>query len=299
MGAIIAIVMLAGRSLAPVGQLAFLITRARQALTTLNSLQTLMGQPDERQQGARSLVPEVRRGEIVMDALEFSYPQSSQASLKGISLRIAPGERIGIIGRVASGKSTFGRVLCGLYPPTGGAMRIDDIDSRQHHPHEIRSAFRFVGQDAELFSGTIRDNLMIGAQQTDDARLIAALRRSGADQFFARDAAGFDMHIGERGSRLSGGQRSFLVLARALVEPCRLLFLDEPTGAMDTQTERLFIDHLRDALDPDQTLIVSTHRHALLAIIDRLIVIDAGTVIADGPRDQVIAHLQRQPEVAQ
>ena len=172
-------------------------------------------------------------------------------------------------------------------------LTIDDVDSRQYHPHELRSAFRYVGQDAELFSGSVRENLLLGARDADDEKLLDALERSGASRFFGRDAAGFDLHIGERGSRLSGGQRSFLVLARALVEPARLLFLDEPTGAMDNQTENLFVDHLAKALEPEQTLIVSTHRHALLRIVDRLIVIDQGVVLADGPRDEVIGQLQK------
>ncbi len=293
MGAIIAIVMLAGRSLAPVGQLAFVIVRARQAMTTLGSLQTLIDQPDERLDGARGIIPKVRKGAIVAKGLEFSYPGAAQPSLKGIDLRIEPGERIGIIGRVASGKSTLGRVLCGLYAPSGGMLAIDDVDSRQYHPHELRTAFRYVGQDAELFSGSVRENLLLGARDADEEKLLDALERSGASRFFGRDAAGFDLHIGERGSRLSGGQRSFLVLARALVEPAKLLFLDEPTGAMDNQTENLFVDQLAKALDPDQTLIVSTHRHALLRIVDRLIVIDQGVVLADGPRDEVIGQLQK------
>lgn len=293
MGAIIAIVMLAGRSLAPVGQLAFVIVRARQAMTTLDSLQTLIDQPDERLDGARGIIPKIRKGAIVAQGLEFAYPGASQPSLKGINLRIEPGERIGIIGRVASGKSTLGRVLCGLYPPTGGSLAIDDIDSRQYHPHEVRAAFRYVGQDAELFSGSVRENLLLGAREADDERLLEALERSGASRFFGRDASGFDLHIGERGNRLSGGQRSFLVLARALVEPAKLLFLDEPTGAMDNQTETLFIEHLERALEPGQTMIVSTHRHALLRIVDRLIVIDQGVVLADGPRDEIVGQLQR------
>ncbi|WP_257540308.1 type I secretion system permease/ATPase [Sphingobium sp. CFD-1] len=292
MGAIIAIVMLAGRSLAPVGQLAFVIVRARQAMTTLDSLQTLIDQPDERLDGARGIIPKFRKGAITAQDMAFAYPGASQPSLKGINLHIEPGERIGIIGRVASGKSTLGRVLCGLYPPSAGLMLVDDIDSRQYHPHELRSAFRYVGQDAELFSGSIRENLMLGAHQADDERLLEALERSGAGRFFGRDAAGFDLHIGERGSRLSGGQRSFLVLARALVDPCHLLFLDEPTGAMDQQTETLFIDHLEKALQPDQTLIVSTHRHGLLNLVDRVLVIDQGMVVADGPRDRIIGQLQ-------
>jgi ATP-binding cassette subfamily C protein LapB len=293
MGAIIAIVMLAGRALAPVGQFAFLMTRARQAIVTLQSLQTLMEADDERSLGVRSVSPSISNGEITFEHVGFKYPAASANSLSDVSLTIKPGERIGIIGRVASGKSTFGRVLCGLYPPSEGVYLIDGLDSRQYHAHEVRSAFRFVGQDAELFNGSVRDNLMIGARTTNEEALLEAVRKSGADSFLARDAAGFDLTVGERGGRLSGGQRSFLVLARSLVEPCKLLFLDEPTGAMDTQTERSFIEHLQKALDPRQTLVVSTHRHAMLSIVDRLIVIDKGRVIADGPRDSVIKALEQ------
>jgi ATP-binding cassette subfamily C protein LapB len=182
-------------------------------------------------------------------------------------------------------------LLCGLYAPGDGVMTIDGLDSRQFHPHQVRDAFRFVGQDSELFSGTVRENLMLGAARADDAQLIDAVVRSGADIFLSRDAAGFDLPVGERGSRLSGGQKSLLVLARALVSPSKLLFLDEPTGAMDTQTETYFIEHLKKALGKDQTLIVSTHRHQMLSIVERLIVIDGGRIFADGPRDQILGAL--------
>jgi ATP-binding cassette, subfamily C, bacterial LapB len=289
MGAIIAIVMLAGRSLAPVGQLAFLMTRGRQAFVTLSSLQSLMAQEDERDKGSRSITPEIRHGSLQLDHVGFSYPEAGRESLTDISLHIEPGERIGLIGRVASGKSTLGRVICGLYDPSAGSYCIDGLDSRQHHPHEIRTNLRFVGQDAELFSGTIRENLLIGAAQAKDADMIDAVMRSGADGFIGRDATGFDFHIGERGARLSGGQRSFLVLARALMDPARLLFLDEPTGAMDNQTEQMFVERLQTGIQPGQTLIVSTHRMAVLKIIDRLIVMDNGRIVADGPRDQILA----------
>jgi ATP-binding cassette subfamily C protein LapB len=291
MGAIIAIIMLSGRSLQPIGQLAFLITRGKQAVTTLDSLQRMMEAQDERQVALRSIVPEIRAGHIDLSGVTFRYPEAARDSLSAIDLKVNPGERIGIIGRVASGKSTLGRVLCGLYAPTEGVMTVDGLDSRQYHPHQLRDAFRFVGQDAEVFSGTVRDNLMLGAAQADDSQLIDAVVRSGADIFLSRDAAGFDLPVGERGSRLSGGQRSLLVLARALVSPSKMLFLDEPTGSMDTQTELYFIEHLKTALGPDQTLMVATHRHNMLSIVTRLIVIDAGKIIADGPRDEVMKHL--------
>jgi len=291
MGAIIAIIMLAGRSLQPVGQLAFLITRGKQATATLDSLQRMMEAEDERQVAMRSIVPEIRAGHIELNEVSFTYPNAARHSLSGINLKVGPGERIGIIGRVASGKSTLGRVMCGLYAPTEGVMTVDGLDSRQYHPHQLRDSFRFVGQDSEVFSGTVRDNLMLGAAQADDSQLIDAVVRSGADIFLSRDAAGFDLPVGERGSRLSGGQRSLLVLARALVSPSKMLFLDEPTGAMDTQTELYFIEHLKTALGPDQSLMVATHRHNMLSILTRLIVIDGGKIIADGPRDEVMKHL--------
>ena len=292
MGAIIAIVMLAGRAMAPIGQFAFLLTRGKQSMTTLDSLQQMMEANDERQVAARSIVPEIRAGHVELKNASFRYPGASVDSLSAINLKIDPGERVAIIGRVASGKSTLGRLICGLYAPTDGEMLVDGLDSRQYHPHQLREVFRFVGQDAELFSGTVRDNLMLGAAKADDQQLIDAVVRSGADIFLSRDAAGFDRPVGERGALLSGGQRSLLVLARALVSPSKLLFLDEPTGAMDTQTELYFIEKLKTALAKDQTLLVSTHRHNMLSICDRLVVIDAGRIVADGPRDEVLGKLQ-------
>ena len=292
MGAIIAIVMLAGRSMSPIGQFAFLLTRAKQSMTTLDSLQRMMEATDERQVAARSIVPEIRAGHLELKNASFRYPAASVDSLSGINLKIEPGERVAIIGRVASGKSTLGRLMCGLYAPTDGEMLVDGLDSRQYHPHQLREAFRFVGQDAELFSGSVRDNLMLGAARATDQQLIDAVVRSGADIFLSRDAAGFDRPVGERGSLLSGGQRSLLVLARSLVSPSNLLFLDEPTGAMDTQTELYFIEKLKSALGKQQALVVSTHRHNMLSICERLIVIDGGKIVADGPRDLVLGKLK-------
>ncbi|WP_343345348.1 type I secretion system permease/ATPase [Sphingomicrobium sp. XHP0239] len=291
MGAIIAIVMIAGRAMAPVGQFALLMTRAKQAGATLDSLQTMMQLPDERSAGARSMAPEIREGVVFLENVDFRYPNATGDSLSQVSLSIRPGERVGIIGRVASGKSTLGRVICGLYAPTDGAMLVDGLDCRQYHPHQLREAFRYVGQDAELFSGTVRDNLLLSGARASDEDLVDAVRRAGADIFLAQGAAGFDLDIGERGARLSGGQRSLLVLARALVRPSKLLFLDEPTGSMDTQTERYFIDKLDAAIAKDQALVVSTHRHQMLRIVERLVVIDKGRVVADGPRDEVLAQL--------
>lgn len=289
MGAIIAIVMLSSRSLSPAAQLAFVLTRGQQASQTLDSLQQLWEEDDERRRGNVAVVPSIRSASVKLESLEFTYPESATPSLDRIELEIHPGDRIAVIGRVASGKSTLGRILCGLYEPTGGAMLIDGIDSRQYRPQDLRASFRFVGQDSALFSGTMKDNLMLGAAHVSDDELIDALRTVGADEFLARDAGGFDRSVGESGAWLSGGQRAFLTLARAFVSPCRMLFLDEPTGAMDNQTEKLFVERLSQSLTPDQTLVISTHRPALFSVCNRLIVLDKGKVVADGPRDQIVA----------
>jgi ATP-binding cassette subfamily C protein LapB len=298
MGAIIAIVMVAGRALAPVGQFAFIMTRARQAMLTLAGLQKIMDSPDERTLNMRSVTPVIGAGAIELDHVSFRYTGSETDSLKDISLKIRPGERIGVIGRVASGKSTLGRLICGLYAPTDGTYAIDGFDSRQYHPHQLRKAFRFVGQEAELFNGTVRENLLLGAASASDEQMIGAVERSGADIFLARGATGFDLPVGERGSRLSGGQRSFLALSRALIEPSQLLYLDEPTGAMDGQSEAYFIDKLSKAVRPDQTLVISTHRISMLALVDRLIVVDGGRIIADGPKNEVMKAMATTPAAA-
>ncbi len=290
MGAIIAVVMLASRSLAPAGQIAFLLTRGRQAQETLASIERLFEGEDERRRTSTLTLGRIVRPTIRLESLSFRYPDTETSALDGLDLSIAPGEKVAVVGRVASGKSTLGRVLCGLYAPTDGSLLIDGVDSRQYRPQQLREAFRFVGQDAALFTGSVKDNLSLGRRDVTDEQLLAALRATGADQFLSRDAAGFDRAVGENGRRLSGGQRAFLSLARALVTPCELLFLDEPTGAMDAQTEQLFVERLSQSMTEGQTLVISTHRPALFAVCQRLIVLDNGRVVADGPIQDVIAR---------
>jgi ATP-binding cassette, subfamily C, bacterial LapB len=168
-------------------------------------------------------------------------------------------------------------------------MLVNGIDVHQYRPQQLRDALGFVGQDAALFSGSVRDNLTLGRMGISEEDLQAAMRATGADFFLSRDSGGFDRAVGEDGRQLSGGQRSFLALTRAMVEPRELLFLDEPTGAMDSDTEKMFVDRLGNSLDAKQTLIIATHRPALFSICDRLIVLDRGRVAADGPVAEVLA----------
>ncbi len=292
MGAIIAIVMLASRSLAPAGQIAFLLTRGRQAREALDSIEQLFDSEDERKAGSMSLPAALSGGyRVELENLCFAYPESPVNSLENLNLVIEPGERIAVIGRVASGKSTLGRVLCGLYPPTDGAMTVEGVDSRQFRPSEMRRAFRFVGQDANLFTGSVRENIALGAPGASDQEVMAALSKSGADAFLARDAAGFEREVGEQGRRLSGGQRAYLALSRAFVSPFELLFLDEPTGAMDSHTEKQLVERLREVLGERQTLVVATHRPALFDICDRIVVLHNGRIVADGPKAEIMSNL--------
>jgi ATP-binding cassette subfamily C protein LapB len=289
MGAIIAIVMLSSRSLAPAGQIAFLLTRGRQANETLASIERLFDVEDERKLGSSLAPATITAPTVQLENVRFAYPDAGNSALDGLNLTIKPGERIAVVGRVASGKSTLGRILCGIYRPSDGAMLVDGVDSRQYRPQQLREAFRFVGQDAALFTGSIKDNLQLGSRDVSEDRLVEAMRATGADVFLSRDAGGFDRPVGEAGRRLSGGQRAFLSLTRALVTPSELLFLDEPTGAMDSQTEQFFVERLSQVLTDRQTLVIATHRPALFALCNRLIVLDKGRVVADGPIAEVIA----------
>ncbi|WP_435417881.1 type I secretion system permease/ATPase [Parerythrobacter aurantius] len=289
MGAIIAIVMLASRSLAPAGQIAFVLTRGRQAQEMLASIERLFEASDERHRGGSLAPSAISKPTIRFENVRFAYPEAQQAAIDGINLTIAPGEKVALVGRVASGKSTLGRLMCGLYQPTEGTVLVGGLDAGQYRPDQLRGALRFVGQDAALFSGTIRDNLSLGRPEATDDRILASLQKTGADRFLVQDGGGFDRAVGEGGRKLSGGQRAFLSLARAMVTPCELLFLDEPTGAMDSQTERHFVEHLGASMLPGQTLVIATHRPALFSLCDRIVVLSQGKIVTDGPVRDVLA----------
>jgi len=294
MGAIIATVILANRASAPLGQLASMLTRARHAIHALKILDQIMALPDERDSVSHRVVRTIDKGAIEFRHVEFSYPGSQRKTLNGASFKIEPGEKVGIIGRIGSGKTTIGRLMSGLYHPTGGEVLIDGIDVRHYHPQEVRSAICLVVQDADLFEGSAKANLLIGNPSATDADLVRAARLSGLDEIIAAHPQGFEMPIGEKGSTLSGGQRQIMALARALVSPFKVLFLDEPTSTMDTMTERLLINRLKEAVPADAGFVLCTHRHSALALVDRLLVIDDGRIVADGPKDAVLAALVKQ-----
>jgi ATP-binding cassette subfamily C protein LapB len=293
MGAIIAAVMLSGRAVGPLGQIAMTLARLRQALMSLRILNQIMAQPEDRPNTAGFVNRTVTRGEIAFQGVTFAYPGTDNNVLNELNFAVRGGERVGIIGRIGSGKTTIGRMMAGLYPPTGGRILLDGIDSRQYHPAELRAAVALAGQAGDLFSGTVKENLLVARPDATDAEIIEVARITGIDAFVSAHPRGFDMPVGERGNNLSGGQKQAMTIARLLLARPRIIYLDEPSGAMDLASERVLIDNLSKAIDRRVTLIISTHRYSMLELVDRLIVVDRGKVIADGPKNSVIEALQR------
>lgn len=292
-GAIIAAVMLSGRAVAPLGQLAMTISRFRQAMLSLRVLNTIMQQPEDRPDTVGFVNRPIRFGALALRNVGFAYPGTETEVLTGVNLTINPGERVGIIGRIGSGKTTFGRLIGRLFLPTSGELLLDGIDVRQYHPSEVRAAVGIVAQAGDLFSGTIKENLLMARPEATDEEIIAAAKAAGVDDFVSRHPRGYDMNVGERGTNLSGGQRQSVAIARLLLTKPKIVFLDEPSGSMDLASERQLIKQLKIAFDNKTTLIISTHRYSMLEIVDRLIVVEQGRIVADGPKEKVIQALQR------
>ncbi|MFW2587292.1 type I secretion system permease/ATPase [Sagittula sp. SSi028] len=283
MGALIASVILTGRCLGPLAQLAQTLTRINQARTSYRNLDAMMKAGNERASDRKFVSRPTLQGRITFDDVRFTYPDQLVETLKGVSFTIQPGEKVAILGRIGSGKSTVGRMLLGLYQPSHGAVRVDDVDIRQIDPGDLRRNIGSVLQDVWLFTGSLRDNIAIGGVRPTDAAILRAARIAGVEEFASRHPEGYDMVLGEKGEGLSGGQRQAITLARALVGAPPVLLFDEPTSAMDVQKEAEVIRNLRDT-QADQTMIVITHRTSLLDLVDRVIVIADGKVQADGPK---------------
>lgn len=291
MGGLIACTMLTSRAVAPLGQMVGLLMQYHNAKVALTSLEGIMNNPVERPAEANFVHRPELRGDIEFRDVRFNYPNSQVAALKGLTCKISAGEKVVVIGRVGSGKTTLQKLLLGLYLPTEGAVSIDGVDLRQLDPADLRRNIGYVAQDLTLFYGTLRENIAIGAPYADDAAIVAAAEAGGLSEFVNRHPDGFDMMIGERGDSLSGGQRQGVAIARAFLMDPPILLLDEPTSAMDFSSEQQFKERLRK-MAAHKTVLIVTHRNSLLDLATRVIVVDDGKIVADGPRDQVIQALQ-------
>lgn len=294
MGGLIACTMLTGRAMAPLGQLASLLIQYQGAKTALESLNKLMEKPIERPPESTFVHRPDIRGSIEFRNVTFAYPNADPI-LKNVSFKVNPGESIVVLGRVGSGKSTLQKLILGLYEPQQGSVLVDGIDLRQLDPADLRRSIGCVSQDAVLFFGTLRENIAYSAPYADDSAVIAAAELAGLRDFVNKHPRGFDMHIGERGDSLSGGQRQSVAIARAFLMEPPILLLDEPTSSMDYTTENEFklrLGRFAKRFSPGKTLLIATHRSSLIDLAERIIVIDDGRIVADGPRAEVLDALK-------
>lgn len=286
-GALIACTILTGRTMAPLGQIAGLLTRLNQAMVALKGLNNIMSLPTERGAEKRQLSRPNIQGDIEFKDVTFKYPGSDLPALNNVSFKIRAGEKVGIIGPVGSGKTTISRLLINLYEPDEGAILIDGTDIRQIDPSDIRRSIGSVMQDITLFKATVRQNITLGHPQADDEMILNAARLSGVHDFISRHPHGYDLQVGEKGATMSGGQRQAIGLARAFLPNPPILMLDEPTSAMDLNSERRLIMRMKDYI-ADKTVILVTHRTSLFSLVDRIIVLGNGRIAADGPRDKIL-----------
>lgn len=287
LGALIVCTIIGARALAPLNQVAGLFTRYHQAMSALVALNKIMEAPTERPAGRSFVHRPALRGEIELRDVSFRYPGQEIDALRGASLTIRAGERVGVIGRVGSGKGTIARLPLELYEPSVGSVLIDGTDIRQIDPVDLRRNMGYVPQNLILFSGSVKDNLVIGASHVSDAELLRAASIAGLDSHLNQHPLGFDRPVGERGEGLSGGQRQAVAIARALVTNPPILVFDEPTHAMDQGAEARLVKRLQEEM-ANKTLIVITHRESLLALVNALVIVDGGKVVAHGPKEHVL-----------
>lgn len=290
LGALVICWVMTRRTLAPLGQLASLMTRYHYARDALLFFNRMMELPQERPAGKPFVSRAKLGGKIEFRNVSFSYPENSEPAIDNVSFTIQKGEHVGIIGRIGSGKTTIEKLMLGLYQPSAGAVLIDDIDIHQVDPADLRRDIGYVPQDVVLFYGSVRENIMIAAPYSRDSDMLRAAEISGVSEFIKRNPQGYDLTIGERGESLSGGQKQTIAIARALLRSPPILLFDEPSNSMDPQTERTFMKSLSTTLE-GKTLVLVTHHHSVLPLVNRLIVLDAGQVVADGPKEQMLAAL--------
>lgn len=290
MGGLIAAVMLSSRAIAPMGQVASLAANFEQTKTAYQSLSKIMQMPVERPEGKKFVRRNSFDGKIEFKNVSFTYPDTTKGSLDRINFVIQPGEKVGIIGKNGSGKTTLQKLILGLYSPTEGSVLIDGIDINQIDPADLRRNIGYVPQDVVLFKGTVRENIVQKAPYVDDIQIIKAAKVSGVDEYVNAHPLGFDMPVFERGDGISGGQRQSIAVARAFLLDSPIILLDEPTNSLDNTVENKLKINLKTNT-ANKTMLLVTHRTSMLDLVDRLIVMDNGKILLDGPRDEVLARL--------
>lgn len=285
-GALIACVLLSSRAIAPIGMLAGLVNKYHQARSAYRTLDGIMRLPVERPRDKKFLHRPSLTGNFTFRGVEFAYPKTHRPVLQNVNLSVKAGEKVAIVGRIGSGKSTLVKLMVDFFEPTRGTILVDDTDMRQIDPADLRRSIAYMGQDTALMSGTVRENIVMGRPHASDADVLRVAELAGVHDFIRRQPMGYDTALAERGEGLSGGQRQAVALARTLLMDTPVLILDEPTNAMDAGTEEKVLRNL-EIYAKDKTLFLVTHKPALLRLVSRIIVMDNAQVVMDGPRDQV------------
>ena len=292
-GGLVACTLLTGRAMAPVSQAAALYVRYEQANMSLKNLNDIMQMETERPEGKNFVYNPTYQGGITFRNVYFNYPNSQMNSLHNISLRIRPGERVGIIGRTGSGKSTIAKLILNLYNPQSGSILLDDLEIRQQDPAEFRANIGYVPQTVSLFNETLRENILMVNPQATPAEFNNAAELSCVSEFASRHPMGYDMPLGRGGDGISGGQKQCVALARLFLKNHKVVIMDEPTNGLDSRTEQTVLANMRNMFK-NSTLLIITHRPALLELVDRVIVVDNGHIVADGPKEKVLGMLSGQ-----
>ena len=291
MGALIAVVILTSRTISPMGQAASLITNYSDAKASYEVIQNILSQPGERPK-AREFIQRLHYdGKIEFKNVSFAYEEGGIMALSDVNFTINAGEKVAIIGRIGSGKSTIEKLILSLYSPSEGAILIDDIDIAQIDPADLREHISYVPQDINLFNGSVKSNIKAKFPHATDGAMLKAAKLSGADEFVKLHPHGYEMLVGERGQGLSGGQRQSVGIARAFLNDSKIVLLDEPTNAMDSLSEMRFIKNLQ-AHKSDETMILVTQKMNLLSLVDRVIVIHNGKIEHDGKTEDIVKTLQ-------
>ena len=291
MGSLIAAYMLSSRAMMPISRVAGLLMQYYSTSRSLSALDDIMNKETEHEEGVTFLSRPDIAGGIQFRDVGFAYPEQERPALSALNFTVKPGEHVAIVGPIGSGKSTLFKLILKLFRQTEGSILIDGTDSRQMDPAELRRAVGVVPQEVMLFYGTLRDNLVMGNPYITDQALLQAIQISGVDGIVKNHPKGFDMQVGERGANLSSGQRQAVAIARAVLKNPSLLLLDEPTSAMDSASEER-VRHNLKIFAKDKTLLLVTHRTALLDLTERVIVLDGGRIVADGPKEQILAALK-------
>lgn len=279
-GALIGAVILGGRTLSPLSQLANTLSRVNGAITAYKNLALLIGNKYTMHSLSAPISRPSFRGEVEFKNVSYHFDGSSQPTIDNLSFKIPAGQKVALVGKMGSGKSTLSKLIAGILEPTSGAILIDGVDVRQIDPADIRKNVGVMLQDSWLFSGTIRENIQMGFNEYDDQHVLKICKVAGVDDFVGSHPKGYELEIRERGIGLSGGQRQTINLARSLLHDPKILLLDEPTSSMDQGTEKKVIENLQE-YSFDKTMLIVTHRNPILSMVDRVFVIEDGKIMTD------------------